>query len=577
MRHLILLLLTPLVAIATTTANNRTLEQMRDFAATKLNRTTAVKGVTSKRVQPATLECVADDDTYAVFTPGKGADGFVIVAKSDLVDPLIGYSTKRFNADDMPAALKWYLTTVSRHLTDIENGLAKAPRRTAATFIPVENFVTTQWSQDYPFNQKTPSKYLSGCVATAMAQCLNYRQYPASVDFDGDYYVTKKVGKKETLVNQEEHVSTTYTWPYKDKYASFGKYDDNIDELLRDCGYATYMQYSEEGSGTSTYLSGVALVDVFGYPEESVKYYEMDCFGNKDEWNQIVYDELAFRSPIIYAAHDPSYEVGGHAFLFSGVDEEGLVYVNWGWRGSANGFYDIALLNPKNGGSTDHYTDYQCMVTGIRPTPLPTDQIQTRIYGFTGDPYTFRWGTETDDNGEEHHTLYADIPYGLINYCPSSFVGVFGIFAEDLTDSTTWVIEEELQDRDTIPAGYGWCSTDESYKAFGFYYYIDSEKGLKPGHTYRMSFGTKDDREGTWHSLLCFGGELAYDITYTGDPATSTVDPEVKYLTSAIHNLPAAVSDRHPAMDLWFDLSGRRVTQPSHGIYLRNGKKIVVR
>lgn len=62
------------------------------------------------------------------------------------------------------------------------------------------------------------------------------------------------------------HVSSTYTWPYQDTYKSIGRVPDNIDELLRDCGYATYMQYTAEGSGTMSYMAGVALTRTFGNP-----------------------------------------------------------------------------------------------------------------------------------------------------------------------------------------------------------------------------------------------------------------------------------------------------------------------
>lgn len=545
----------PLVALGTATADNRSFEQMRDIAAAKLNRVAAVKGQMNGHVQPVNLECVADADAYTIFTSTDGIDGFAIVAKSELVDPLIGYSTEHFDPADMPAELKWYLQTVSRQLVAIESGVMKAPCRSAASFIPVENFITTQWSQDYPFDRKTPENYPSGCMATALAQCLNYRQYPPSAEFDATYYVTTKVGKNDTDIKKTAHVSSTYTWPYQNTYSSFREYSDNIDVLLRDCGYATYMTYSNNSSGTAGYLAGIALTKFFGYPEECVKYYQLDYFRDVNEWNQIIYDELAARSPILYGAFDPNPKVGGHAFVFSGVDAEGLVYVNWGWRGVANGFYSIELLNPTTNGTTDHFTDGHVMITGIRTAPLATDKVQPRIWGYTGDPYTFRWGKETDDKGTEHVTLYADLPYGFLNFSPSSFNGVFGLFAKDLTDGSEWVIAEELQDRDTILAGYGYCGDTDSYKSFYYYYFVDGEQGLKPGHTYRMSFGTKDDREGSWHSILCLGGEIVYELYYTGDPETSTVSEVISPLDDRI----TATRRTDDGITRVYDLQGRLV------------------
>ena len=571
MRDIALFTLACLLAGSTAVAGNRTMTEMRAIAAARLTRTAAVKGMWSQ-VQPATLQCIAEDNAFAIFTPDEGL-GFVIVAKSDKVEPIIGYSTEQLDPTDMPDGLRWYLRTVSSQLMAVESGSIQAPRRTAAIFTPVENFVTTKWDQAYPYDRKTPNNFPSGCVATALAQCLNYCQYPPSAEFDGTYWVITTQGKKEVTERKTEHVSSTYIWPYKDTYKGFGNYGDNIPELMRDCGYATHMSYAKDGSGTSDLYASWALTEYFGYPEACVKWYDTAYFGgSQDDWNQIIYNELAARSPIIYDGVDE--EFGGHAFVFSGVDADGLVYVNWGWSGAGNGFYDIQLLNPTVYG----FTEYHHMVTGIRTTPLPTDGIQTRIWGYSGEPYTFRWGTEENEDGTPFHTLYADLPYGFINFSPSSFQGVFGLFAQDLTDGTTWVIAEELQDRDTIPAGYGYAGSSEQYKEFYFYYDISGEKGLKPGHTYRMAFGTKDDREGTWHSILCAGGEWAYDITYTGNPETSTVDDEAKPVPvlTAIHAPLAAPAT--PAFTGFFDLDGRKHVQPAAGgVYIVNGKKVVVK
>lgn len=576
MRNATILTLALLLAGNSVMAAERTISEMRSIAAAKLTRTATVKGQRTTKVQPASLQCVKESQTYAVFTPAEGQEGFVIVAKSDLVEPVIGYSTEQFDANNMPDGLQWYLRTVSRNLAAVETGAIQAPRLTSATYTPVENFVTTKWDQAYPYDRKTPNNFPSGCGATAIAQCMNYCQYPPSAEFDAVYYVTTVVGKKENTERKTEHVSTTYTWPYKDTYKSYGKYGDNIDELMRDCGYAMVMNYSKNGSGTSGFMPAMAFANYFSYPEESIKYYSRDYFtGTNDEWNQIIYDELALLCPIVYGGSDPTF--GGHAFVFSGVDADGLVYVNWGWSGAANGFYVIELMNPYVSGEQNQFSENQHMCVGIRKDPLPTDAIRSRIWGYSGDPYTFRFGTEKDDNEVEHVTLYADLPYGFLNLCPSGFQGVFGLFAQDLTDGSSWVIAEDLQDRDTIPSGYGYCGSSQQYKDFYFYYFVDGEKGLKPGHSYRISFGTKDDREGEWHSILCVGGELAYDITYTGDPETSTVDPEIKStpILSAIHAplLPAA----QPTNKLsgWFDLSGRRTAEPRRGLYLHNGRKVV--
>lgn len=570
-------------------AADRSESEMRAIAASKLCGQAMVKGQQGTTgLRPQSLNRPVDAKAYSIFTPAEG-DGFVIVAKSDLVEPIIGYSTEAIDPTDMPEGLRWFLDEWSREAERAEatGDIARAPRRTAATFSPVENFVTTTWSQEYPYDRQTPNNYPAGCVATALAQCMNYCQWPASADFDASYYVTTKVGKKTTTDQKTAHVSTAYTWPYKDSYKSVGRYTDNIDELLRDCGYACYMQYSESGSGSYTYLSGIALTHIFGYPQESVKFYNYAYVSDADLWAQMIYDELATRSPVLYGGSDPDF--GGHAFVFSGIDEDGLVYVNWGWRGQSNGFFDITSLNPTaNDGSEYHFTNNAEMVTGIRVNPLPSDHVKGYITAYAGDPYTFRFGTEKDDDEVEHVTLYCDLPYGFMNMNASDFQGVFGLFGQDLTDGTDWIIAPDLQDRDTLFSGYGYMGNTEQFKDFYFYYYVDGEKGLKPGHKYRLSFGVCDDQEGTWHSILCRGGELGYDIEYTGDPATCTVSEE-KTPVPVLTGIHAPKADRLTVDDgltRVYDASGRIVYSapssrfnpwdiPAHGIFVvRQGNKV---
>ena len=513
----------------TATAAPRSIEDMRAIAANKFN-TTASAAARRAQARNDAPKLVRFTDAYAVFEPAQ-AEGFVIVGRDDASRPILGYSDTPFPTTDMPDGLQWFLTQTE---CATKTG---APRRAEAAFTPVENFVTTKWGQDYPFNNLTPNKYPAGCVATALAQCMNVCQWPLSAAFEGQCSVTTTVGRKEKTEDQTLDIASTYTWPYKDIYAKVGRLTDNIDELLRDCGYATYMSYTSGGSGAASPYAAIALTHIFGYPEESVKYVDREEMETQEEWAQLIYDELATGSPVFYGANDEAY--GGHAFVLSGVDADGLVYVNWGWRGTADGFFDLTDLNPMQGAQQMHFNSYMELVCGIRKEALPTDRISVRINATSNDPYTFSWTTMQDDEGADRPTLYIALPYGFVNFHPTDFKGVYGIFADDLTDGTSWVIDPTLQDRDTLEAGYSYGSRNED---FAFYYYVDGPNGLKPNHTYRMSFGYCDDREGQWHSIFCDYRELAYDVTYTGDIATSTVaeEPAERPLLTAIAALPAA-------------------------------------
>ena len=553
--------------VLTARAENRSKAEMQAIAVAQLSEQASAKGQFGTSTQSLEVKCIADETAYCVFAPVEDT-GFVIVAKSNLADPVLGYSTEAFPTTDMPDGLRWFLKEMSLELDAAEQrGTMRTSRKTKATYTKVANFIKTKWSQDYPYNKSTPNACPVGCVATSLAQCLNYNQWPQSVEFEGMYFLTSGSGEEAQTERKTENVSSTYTWPYETTYKAMGKLTDNIDILMRDCGYAVFMQYATGGSGTQNFFAGRALTKVFQYPEESVKY--LDCWycENDDTWAQIIYDELAAGSPIMYGAHDEEY--GGHSFVFSGVDDRGMVYVNWGWAGAANGYYAITNLAPRS--SNYNFTLYADMIYGIRKEPLATDHIETRIFTYSGEPYTFRFGTESDENGVEHQTLFVDIPYGFVNLNATDFKGAFGLFAQDLTDGTSWVIAPELQDRDEIPSIAGAYGDSEEYKSFAYYYFIDGEKGLKPGHTYRMSFGACDDREGVWHSILCEAGELAYDITYTGDLATSTIG-KTRQPVPLVDSVSAVrTEDERNSMTSVYDLQGKLVfCAPSASFSLRD-------
>lgn len=118
---------------------------------------------------------------YYVFAPAE-AEGFVIVAGDDKVEPIVGYSlTNNFSAEQMPPALKSLLSSYAQYVDAVREGEVEAvPRRASVT--PVFPFITTQWNQFYPYNYYCPEingkRAVTGCVATATAQIMNYYEWP---------------------------------------------------------------------------------------------------------------------------------------------------------------------------------------------------------------------------------------------------------------------------------------------------------------------------------------------------------------------------------------------------------------
>ena len=192
------------------------------------------------------------------------------------------------------------------------------------------------------------------------------------------------------------------------------------------------------------------------------------------------------------------------------------------------------------------------MVYGLRSKALPTDKPEPRIYSYDGEPYTFSFTNETDDEGQKHVTLNISVTAGLANMTPSKMDGEFGIFGTDITTGQNWQIRDT--DKDIWESGAGFTLQSPSMI---YYYYV--EKEMIPGHTYRISFGTRDKREGQWHSIIAHGGELGYEIYYTGDPSTCTISEQMKPLYDGVAAPRTSSLSATDGMTRVYDTAGRLI------------------
>ena len=114
---------------------------------------------------------------------------FVIVSADERLNTILGYSDYgTFSPENMPDALLEFLDGYNSQY-DYLLGHAEAYKKNDAAKTPthaIEPLIKTKWGQGTPFNGDCPvnnratdgSKCASGCVATAMAQVMNYHQYP---------------------------------------------------------------------------------------------------------------------------------------------------------------------------------------------------------------------------------------------------------------------------------------------------------------------------------------------------------------------------------------------------------------
>ena len=376
----LLALLCAITLCAQPAAARRSQSEMRQLAARQLARINSRHSTTAEASEAA-VKSYADGrqsideliamDHLAVY---GNDEGYVVVNAENVMSPILGYSTRSLKADRLPCGMQWWLRGIDDaiHVRLMSPGvMAEAEHR---TFTPVDNFLKAKWGQEDPYNALCPKVNGTlppcGCLATAMAQVLYYYRYPQQGKGKGWY----TLGQSASHINA--NISSTYDWDHiYDTYK--GAIDDAkripVATLLRDCGYGVNMAYDVSGSGAYSSSCAASLIDNFSYAPQSLRYYNRQFFSS-DEWMDMIQQELLAGRPVLYGGSDSSY--GGHAFIFSGINADGLVYVNWGWNGDSDGYYDIRSLNPTGIlgiSSVFAFTEGQSMIIGIKPTADATD------------------------------------------------------------------------------------------------------------------------------------------------------------------------------------------------------------
>jgi hypothetical protein len=198
----------------------------------------------------ASLAALGHADYY-VFNTSDGS-AFVIVAGDDRAEAVLGYGEGSLDMAVLPCNLRWLLDSYTEQM----EYLHAHPDVQVELSAPADNeniipMITSDWGQQAPFYNQCPmyqgERSVTGCVATAMAQVMNYWRYPARLPALGGYntrshhiYVSPLPG---TDVNWDNMLNNYGATPYSDAQANA------VATLMRYCGQAVRMDYSPEGSG----------------------------------------------------------------------------------------------------------------------------------------------------------------------------------------------------------------------------------------------------------------------------------------------------------------------------------------
>lgn len=400
---------------------------------------------------------VGEQNSPSLYVFDQGNEGYLVVSADDVAAPVLGYSTTgSIDPDNMPDNLRWWLNQYKAEIeAATKNGTPAYSQYSDGDRAPIEPLLKTRWNQGEPYNNDCPqlagNYTVTGCVATAMAQVMNYHEWPAS--FNADFSYTWATAQSQ-LVWKEDNV--TFDWANMLDVYTRGQYDTTqaaaVAKLMKACGYSVNMNYDIEqrgGSGAPSISIPLALVNTFGYDKDA--HIEFRSFYGLDEWETIIYNNLKECGPVIYSGANGSG--AGHCFVCDGYQSDGYFHFNWGWSGVSDGYFRLTALDPSSqgiGGSTDGYNIGQDIVVGIGKPVSDSNSSYIVCEG--------QFSAEVTSN----NVLSISGPF--YNFSAVEFIGQLGL---RLTDNDGKAIEELFLPLDTISpySGYGGFSIELTLKA----------------------------------------------------------------------------------------------------------------
>lgn len=309
---------------------------------------------------PGTVNIFFDskgDPAYVVYE--FNPKGFVILSMDENVYPLIAYSFENSfpdNPEELPNLNMWMQNTLHQ-IEKVREKKLKADNRISTAWNNLTNpsywqkrsvtpgpLLNTQWDQGMYYNSSCPADpagsdghVVTGCVATALGQLMNYFRHPQQGT--GSYGYTHP----DYGYLQVDFSNQTYNWDAMGN--SLSSPNDEVADLLYHIGVSVDMDYGPNSSGMHNHKGAYTLRTYFGY-SDTTQYYFRDSLDSSFNWKGLLIDHLKQNIPLYYAGWGDTVFQSGHAFIFDGYQDSSNYHINWGWGGSADGYYNVDDLTP---------------------------------------------------------------------------------------------------------------------------------------------------------------------------------------------------------------------------------------
>ena len=302
----------------------------------------------------------------AFYIVNVDGGAFVLVSADDIAHQVLGYSlsstwpVSKDGSVDLPEQIKGFFDDLAAQMeaaietepnrapeSDWTSSRSLAPTRSNPSLPDsVGPLLTTTWDQGQYYNALCPEDAdgpgghaYAGCVATAMAQIINYwgplikghgtHSYETnygtlSINFEGSNYnfeIMPDALTDETPVEQVNSVA----------------------KLINDCGVAVNMDFNAIESRAQINNVYAAFINFFNC-SSNLGFSVRALYSDKD-WKHMIRSNIGSHKPILYSS---SNGFAGHSFILDGYNSNDYYHFNFGWSGFGDGWYKLTAINPSN-------------------------------------------------------------------------------------------------------------------------------------------------------------------------------------------------------------------------------------
>jgi len=486
------LLILPLFAVSQIVTEKKAKTIAKNFYYEKVNIKQTVR---YEDIELRIKETYTQNNTviFRVFEP-LFQKGFILVSSNESIIPVLGYSSvNKYETNiELPSNFKEWVDGYAKQIEYAETNFVKTKNPLWAQYSvkpdlknlkstkDVDPLLTTTWNQGCNYNALCPvdvsgpcGRVWAGCVATAMAQVMNYHEHPVTGE-DTSSYTHYTYGYQFA-----DYGNTTYNWSNMPD----GSGNADVAELIYHCGVSVRMNYSPSGPGA--YSSSVvnAWKNYFKYSTNLLLTSKNSY--TDENWANMLIAEIDEGRPLYYHG----YGSGGHAFNIDDYQGTDYFHLNWGWGGSYNGYFYLNDLTP--GGM--NFTNSQGAIVGALDRDIyPGLDCSSPVVLTAGVPYSGSTASSQNIVNKYGSVYFHSTGKEIVHQITTTFPGRLRATITGLGENNLDVFILSHCDQDSLLAYGDTTAYADDTEPGTYLIVIDGRYGFEGDYTLTVTVPTND-------------------------------------------------------------------------------------